>query len=154
SPYTTLFRSIYANETVTPGERVPEWFWDARDIACPTLFVLAKEQGLTTAAVGWPATGWSPSLDIAVPEIWDRAGLEPTLAVLREASTPRGREYVDRHAHEIGWDRKHRFGRFNTAVAADILRTDAPDVLFLHLVDVDSARHATGRFTTEVKEAF
>ena len=145
---------IYANEKVTPGERIPDWFWDARDIACPTLFDLAKEQGLSTAAVGWPATGWSPSLDIAVPEIWDRAGLEPTLAVLREASTLRGREYVDRHAHEIGWDRKHRFGRFNTAVAADILRTDAPDVLFLHLVDVDSARHATGRFTAEVKEAF
>ena len=26
---------IYANEKVTPGERIPDWFWDARDIACP-----------------------------------------------------------------------------------------------------------------------
>ena len=145
---------IYANEKVTPGVRAPEWFWDARDIASPTIFDLAKEQGLTTAAVGWPVTGWSPSIDIAVPEIWDRAGLEPTLAVLRDASSPRGREYVDRHAGEISWQRKHVFGRFNTSVATDILRTDRPDVLFVHLVDVDSARHATGRFTPEVKEAF
>ena len=145
---------IYANERVSPGERVPEWFWDAREITAPTLFDLAKEQGLTSASVGWPVTGWSPSIDIAIPEIWDRAGFEPTLDVLREASSARGREYVERHAGEIGWDRKHRFGRFNTAVATDIIRRDAPDVLFVHLVDVDSARHATGRFTPEVKEAF
>ncbi|MGO3209681.1 MAG: alkaline phosphatase family protein [Brachybacterium sp.] len=145
---------IYANEKVSPGVRVPDWFWDARDIASPTIFDLAKEQGLTTASVGWPVTGWSPSIDIAVPEIWDRAGLEQTLAVLRDASTPRGREYVDRHAGEISWERKQVFGRFNTAVATDILRTDRPDVLFVHLVDVDSARHSTGRFTPEVKEAF
>lgn len=145
---------IYANEKVSPGVRVPEWFWDARDITSPTIFDLAKQEGLTTASVGWPVTGWSPSIDIAVPEIWDRAGLEPTLAVLREASSPRGLEYVDRRAGEVSWARKHVFGRFNTSVATDILRTDRPDVLFVHLVDVDSARHATGRFTPEVKEAF
>jgi len=145
---------IYANEKVSPGERTPDWFWDSRAITAPTLFDLAKEKGLTSASVGWPVTGWSPSIDIAVPEIWDRAGLEPTLALLVEASSPRGRQYVERHAQEIGWDRKHRFGRFNTAVATDIIRRDAPDVLFVHLVDVDSARHATGRFTAEVKEAF
>lgn len=99
-------------------------------------------------------TGWSPSIDIAVPEIWDRAGLEQTLAILREASSPRGLEYVDRHAHEISWTKKHVFGRFNTSVATDIIRTETPDVLFVHLVDVDSARHSTGRFTPEVKQAF
>lgn len=151
---TAAGHGIYANEKVTPGERYPDWFWDARDIACPTLFDLAAEQSLTSATVGWPVTGWSPSIDIAVPEIWDLAGLEPTLEVLRDAASARGRAYVDRHAVEIGWDRKHRFGRFNTAVATDIIRQERPDVLFVHLVDVDSARHSTGRFTPEVKEAF
>ncbi|WP_193106562.1 alkaline phosphatase family protein [Brachybacterium sp. FME24] len=145
---------IYANEQVQVGERRPDWFWDARDITCPTIFDLAAHKGLTSASVGWPVTGWSPSIDIAVPEIWDTAGLEPTLAVLREAASPRGRSYVDRHAGEIGWDTKHRFGRFNTSVAVDMIRTDQPDVLFVHLVDVDSARHSTGRFTDEVREAF
>lgn len=48
-----------------------------------------------------------------MPEIWDRDGLEPTLAVLREASSPRGREYVDRHAGKINWTKKHVFGRFD-----------------------------------------
>lgn len=151
---TAAGHGIYANEKVSPGVRAPEWFWDARDIACPTLFDLAKEQGLTSASVGWPVTGWSPSIDIAVPEIWDRAGLEPTLEVLHEASSPRGREYVERHRGEISWQRKHVFGRFNTSVATDIIRREQPDVLFVHLVDVDSARHSTGRFTAEVKEAF
>lgn len=151
---TAAGHGIYANEKVSPGVRVPDWFWDARDITAPTIFDLAAEQGLTSASVGWPVTGWSPSIDIAVPEIWDRAGLEPTLAVLREASSPRGREFVDRHAGEVGWNRKRVFGRFNTSVAVDMIRRDQPDVLFVHLVDVDSARHATGRFTPEVKEAF
>lgn len=151
---TAAGHGIYANEKLSPGVRRADWFWDARDIACPTLFDLAKEKGLTTASVGWPVTGWSPSIDIAVPEIWDRNGLEQTLAVLREASSPRGREYVDRHADEINWTKKHVFGRFNVSVATDILRTETPDVLFVHLVDVDSARHATGRFTPEVKQAF
>ncbi|WP_114853361.1 alkaline phosphatase family protein [Brachybacterium sp. YJGR34] len=151
---TAAGHGIYANEKVSPGVRTPDWFWDARDITCPTIFDLAREAGLTSASVGWPVTGWSPSIDIAVPEIWDRAGLEPTRERLRAASSPRGRVYAERHAGEIGWDRKHRFGRFNTAVAADILRTDAPEVMFVHIVDVDSARHTTGRFTPQVREAF
>ncbi|MGO2821094.1 MAG: alkaline phosphatase family protein [Brachybacterium tyrofermentans] len=151
---TAAGHGIYANELVQPGSRRPDWFWDARAIAAPTIFDLAAAQGLTSAAVGWPVTGWSPSIDIAVPEIWDPAGLEATLAVLRDAASERGRAYVDAHAAEIGWDSKHRFGQFNTAVAVDMIRTDAPDVLFVHLVDVDSARHTTGRFTPEVREAF
>ena len=151
---TAAGHGIYANEKVSPGVRTPDWFWDARDIACPTIFDLATEKGLTSASVGWPVTGWSPSIDIAVPEIWDRAGLEPTLDVLRASSSPRGREYVERHRGEIDWQRKHVFGRFNTSVATDIIRREQPDVLFVHLVDVDSARHSTGRFTDEVREAF
>lgn len=145
---------IYANEHVRPGVRRPDWFWDSRAITAPTIFDLAAEKGMTSASVGWPVTGWSPSIDLAVPEIWDPAGLEQTLAVLRDASSPRGRVFVDRHAGEIGWDTKHRFGRFNTSVAVDMIRSDRPDVLFVHLVDVDSARHSTGRFTPEVREAF
>ncbi|GAA1491095.1 alkaline phosphatase family protein [Brachybacterium sacelli] len=151
---TAAGHGIYANEIVQPGVRRPDWFWDARAITSPTLFDLAAAKGLTTASVGWPVTGWSPSIDIAVPEIWDPAGLDQTRAVLRDAASERGRAYVDRHAGEIGWDTKHRFGRFNTAVAVDMIGSDRPDVLFVHLVDVDSARHTTGRFTPEVREAF
>lgn len=103
---------IYANEPVQPGVRRPDWFWDARAITGPTLFDLAAEQGLVSAAVCWPVTGWSTSIDIAVPEIWDPDGLPQTLDVLRDASSDRGR------------------------------------------ADVDSARHATGRFSHEVREAF
>ena len=68
---TAAGHGIYANEKVSPGVRLPSWFWDARDIACPTIFDLAKEKGLTSASVGWPVTGWSRSIDIAVPEIWE-----------------------------------------------------------------------------------
>ncbi|MFC7375581.1 alkaline phosphatase family protein [Brachybacterium sp. GCM10030268] len=151
---TAAGHGIYANEKVQPGVRRPDWFWDARDIACPTIFDLAKDAGLTSASVGWPVTGWSPSIDIAVPEIWDVAGLEQTKTLVREAASERGREYVDAHAGDIRWDSKHRFGRFVTSVTADIIRTEAPDVLFAHIVDVDGARHSTGRYTPEVREAF
>lgn len=151
---TAAGHGIHANEKLSPGVKVPAWFWDARDITCPTLFDLAREAGLSTASVGWPVTGWSPSIDVAIPEIWNRAGLQETREILHEAASERGRAYVERHAGEIGWDAKHRFGRFNTAVTCDIIRREQPEVLFVHLVDIDSARHATGRFTPEVKEAF
>lgn len=145
---------IYANEPVQPGVRRPDWFWDARAITGPTLFDLAAEQGLVSAAVCWPVTGWSTSIDIAVPEIWDPDGLPQTLDVLRDASSDRGRAYVDRHSWRLGWDGGPRFGRFAVDVAVDMIRREAPDLLFVHLADVDSARHATGRFSHEVREAF
>lgn len=151
---TVAGHGIYANEKVSPGVRRPDWFWDARDISCPTIFDLAKEEGLTSASVGWPVTGWSPSIDIAVPEIWNPAGLEETLAVLRESASERAQAYIDRHASRIDWGSKYRFTRFNADVTCDIIREEQPDVLFVHLVDVDSARHATGRFTDEVRQAF
>ena len=74
--------------------------------------------------------------------------------MMRESASERAQTYIDRHAERIEWGSKYRFTRFNTDVTCDIIREEQPDVLFVHLVDVDSARHATGRFTEEVRQAF
>ncbi|MGY5765782.1 alkaline phosphatase family protein [Brachybacterium sp. DNPG3] len=145
---------VYANEPVQPGARRPDWFWDSRAVTAPTLFDLAAEAGLVSAAVGWPVTGWSESIDLAVPEIWDPDGLSETLGLLRDACSDRGRPYVDRHSGRIGWDGGPVFDRFVVDVAVDMIRREAPDLLFVHLAGVDSARHTTGRFSHEVREAF
>lgn len=150
---TAAGHGIYANELVQPGVRRPDWFWDARAITCPTIFDLAKAAGLRTATVNWPVTGWAPSADFSVPEVVDRCGLEETRALVREAASAPAREYVDRHSEQIEWTKKPHFGRFATSVAADVIREQQPHALFIHLVDVDSERHATGRFTPEVKAA-
>lgn len=145
---------VYANEILAPAVRRPDWFWDARDLACPTIFDIAAAAGLRTASILWPATAWSPSIDICIPEIWGPTGAAQSLSRMCDAATARGRELIDRHADEIAWDSRHRFGRFATSIACDILRDDAPDALFVHLIDVDGARHVTGRYSSQVRDAF
>lgn len=144
---------IHANEKLQPGMRRPDWFHAAEEITCPTLFDLASRAGLSTASVGWPVTGWSPAIDVCVPEIWGVPGTDAIRALMLDSATPSGRPYVERHGHQIEYTSKPHFGRFMTSVAVDIIHEHRPEVMFVHIVEVDTARHATGRFTPEVRDA-
>ena len=39
-----------------PERESPDWFWYAKHIKVPTVYDLAREAGLTTAAFLWPVT--------------------------------------------------------------------------------------------------
>jgi predicted AlkP superfamily pyrophosphatase or phosphodiesterase len=110
-------------------------------VRVPTLFDRAHAAGLTTADVNWPCTRASKALDDSLPDAPEQiTHMTPRLrddllrlGLLADTSdkgflalTGAGRDYV--------W----------TEAACHILRERKPNLLVLHLLNVDSTHHAEG----------
>lgn len=147
---------IFNNLQFQPGKGdQSEWFWDARAIRVPTIFEAAQRAGLTTAAVQWPVTANESHVDwlvpeIASPQVFD--GVEDQyLRTTNEASMER---YIRPHLDLIHVDEpKGKYVDFVNRVSEQILRHERPDAMFVHLVEVDAARHAGGAYGEHVHEA-
>lgn len=134
---------VFNNVLMQPGINHPDWFWDYSFLKAPTILDAAHGAGRRVAAVQWPVTARAP-FEIVVPEVGNvdaTGGLEETM---RNACSARGFELFERHRERIITQPKTNHGPFAAAVGADILREDQPDVMFIHLVELDSARHMYG----------
>ncbi|GAA4427194.1 ectonucleotide pyrophosphatase/phosphodiesterase [Georgenia halophila] len=132
-----------------------EWFWDAGLIKVPTIFDAGTRAGLTTAAVQWPVTAKERSIDWLVPEITSPqvfAGLEDQYRQTTNEQTLE--RYILPNLDLVETDRKKgKYFAFVNAVSEQILRTEQPDMMFVHLVEVDTARHAGGSYGAHVHDA-
>jgi predicted AlkP superfamily pyrophosphatase or phosphodiesterase len=138
--------SIVQNRIFEPptAEQTLEWYWFADAIKSPTLWMLAKDAGLTTAAVGWPVTV-NAKIDYNVPEIFDPKENPPTARRALQYSTPGllQKVFANNPTAEKSTD-----GR-RTAVCEYIIKEYKPNLLLLHLVETDDAQHKNGPKTPE-----
>lgn len=115
-----------------------DWYWESDWIRVPTLMDLAHQANLKVGAVFWPVTADDPSIDYNVPEIWDPAGGRSPLALLRERGTP---WLLD----SLGVPREGELtDSLRAAIAAEIIRRWDPDLMLVHLIEVDAAKHRHG----------
>ena len=149
---------VVANQYMIPGDPDPVWCWYHEIFKAKDLITAAKEKGLTTAAIGWPAMGCHPDADYiiaevagpknrtreefirdykacgATDELWEAVG-EPNLHYrLRPA-----------HPSNTSW--------FNAYCALGILRRYQPDLMIVHCAPVDSAKHVYGAYAERSKES-
>jgi predicted AlkP superfamily pyrophosphatase or phosphodiesterase len=113
------------------------WYWYSKSLRTQTLWSLAKKAGLSTAAVGWPVTVGA-DIDYNIPEIWDP--LESPITGKRsiENSTP---GLIDK-AFPKGV--ASRDDEFRTEASEFILKSYRPNLMLIHLADLDSTHHLTG----------
>lgn len=133
---------IYSNRVFTPPtdtSRLAIWYWEADFIRVPTLFDAAHAAGLKTAAVGWPVTGDDTTITYNLPEIWAaRVFGDSDLAVMRHSGTAGLLDSLGAAAT----------GPFRDSLRVDwsaaILRRWDPDLLALHVIDLDGRKHDHG----------
>jgi predicted AlkP superfamily pyrophosphatase or phosphodiesterase len=116
------------------------WYWYAQQIKRPTLYTIAKEKGLTTGAVSWPVTV-DAHIDYNFPEYREpdtQEGLllygglctQGLLAAYEKANAPLQVNHVD--------------DEVRAAMARYLITTYKPDLLFVHLIDMDHQQHVHG----------
>lgn len=139
---------IYTNlSSRTAGKNPYDWFWFARSIKCVTLWGEARSHGLTTASITWPVTTGA-DIDWDVPEIWRPAPsptpdplyvatfMQPTFAmeILKALGSPQGRLSED---------------SLRVRLAVYVLEKHKPDLMLVHLADLDEAEHHRGPASSE-----
>ncbi len=133
---------VVDNTTFDPLREHPgAWYWDFADIKVPTLYTAANAAGLKTANVGWPVTVGAP-IDYNIAE-----GTQS-----EHTDRPSGSPYhpadilqqigITADAHADGDVTK-------TAEAVAILQHFHPDLLLVHLTDLDHQEHEHSPFSAE-----
>jgi predicted AlkP superfamily pyrophosphatase or phosphodiesterase len=141
---------IFGNEVLDASlEKSPrEWNWFARDIRAQTLWQAARERGLKVGMVSWPVgTGAG---DYNVPEILRFGGtLLDTLARIRENSVPQSLlgEIEKQDPKLYAQANKDEQDDMRTRMAEYIIREKRPEVMLVHLFDLDHFQHEEGPFT-------
>jgi len=142
---------ILFNRIWSPPGGPTRWYEEAADLRATPLWDVARAAGLTTAAVSWPST-LGARIDRLVPERDYYVRPEP-VELLRQATTPGLLERLgvtprpEIFKDIVQWD------DFLTTVATGILREMRPNLLLLHLVQLDYFQHQGGREGPDVRPA-
>jgi predicted AlkP superfamily pyrophosphatase or phosphodiesterase len=132
------------------------WYWYAQQIRAPTLWQAAHEAGLSTASIGWPVSVGATSVDFLIPEYWRVARLtdvDPSDALLLAAiSRPEGllqKMQARLGPYMRGNDPSPPGDEIKTRYALDILKTQKPKFMTIHLSSLDEQQHGHGPFSQE-----
>ncbi|MGX7023502.1 alkaline phosphatase family protein [Vagococcus hydrophili] len=149
--HVTLMTGMYPihhgiiNNTKTQATRIsPDWFWYDKEIKTPTVYDMAKKEGFKTAAFLWPVTA-SSAIDYNIAEIFPNRIWTNQVMISLKASSPL---FLLQMNQKYGKLRKGimqpYLDDFITACAIDTITNKKPDLTLIHLVDMDSMRHAFG----------
>ena len=114
-------------------------------VSTPTIYDVAHEAGLKTAGIIWPATRNAKSLDYQVPDMakdgWQKYGTPAWLDELRKEGIP-----VDKHADYCNDASGGGVLRdwLYTRLAAHLFEHHPPNLLLIHLIEVDHVEHKYG----------
>ena len=137
---------VSQNTRFDPENGSTAWNFDSSAIKVPAIWDLAAANGLTTAGVSWPVTVGA-KIDYLIPET-NQAPRDMTwLELARRQSTPGLIDAVAARLDPPGPATAlnyHERDRFSTAAATYIIEEHRPNLMLVHLVEVDGARHSRG----------
>ncbi len=145
---------IYLNQAFDPlDEEHGAYRWYAQDIRVPTVYQLARKQGLKTALVWWPVSVGAEA-DWLFPEMW-RAGTTHDAKLLRALTT---RGLFDAVQKKFGrmYDFAPGQGQSDailTDVAVYLIEHEKPNLMLVHLPDLDHFEHEFGLASPEALRA-
>lgn len=154
-----------------PPQKRP-WNWNAGDIKVETLFQAAARAGREVASLLWPVSGHNKAVRYNLPEVHALPGENQTVKVLRYGSFWWLLKTELKYGKQRISTKQPHLDRFTVLVAQKLIekqynpkkpvnvepslrtkRRHMPDILALHLVDLDATRHREGTHTQESKAA-
>jgi predicted AlkP superfamily pyrophosphatase or phosphodiesterase len=120
-------------------------FWSVQKLKVPTLWQCASAHGLATATITWPVT-MDAAVTYNLPEVFVRRdGGSMDLDTITAHATP---GLVDAIAKDYpSFPQQWVDDRTRTLATVYLLEHKKPDLLLVHLVDLDSESHDQGPFT-------
>ena len=151
---------IYNNLEFDPKNTFANaWYWYAQQIRVPTLWQAAHEAGLSTASIGWPVSVGAAAVDFLIPEYWRVARLtdvDPSdalmMAALSHPSDLLQKMQVRVGPYMRGNDPSPPGDEIKTRYAVDILKTQKPKFMTIHLSSLDEQQHGHGPFSPEANQ--
>jgi len=143
---------IYTNEFCQPGVKEQEWRWDVKHIKVPTLFDLAKKQDMTVGAFFWPVMA-NAKIDYNCSEIWPTKGENQILLSLKNGTPIFLLDTEFRYSKLRDGKKQPNLDNYTTESVSYMIRSRKPNLVLVHLNELDHVRHKHGVNSIEAKEA-
>lgn len=144
---------VVTNTLLQPNRLSPDWYWHRRYIKGTTLYDEAKKAGLSTVALLWPVTA-KAKIDYHMPEIFANRPWHHQIAVSIMNGSKR---YQVEMNNKFGYLRngvaQPELDDFVTASTVHTIQTKKPNLMLVHLVDLDTQRHQHGFSSEEARAA-
>ena len=134
-----------------PGEN-QRWYWYAHELRRPSLFDVARQAGLSTAAVLWPLVSGA-SINWNLPEIAALPGENQILKALKAGSPAFLLDLQLRFGRYRRGSRQPFLDDFVSCSAAYTIRSKRPSLLMTHLIGLDDAKHHYGSDSPQTRAA-
>ena len=130
------------------------WYWDIHDIKCRTLHQAAREAGADVASILWPVTGKNPYARRNFPEVLPLPGESAVRKMLTYASPVWLLKTELLHGKKRKSILQPDLDDYAAVLMQDLLSSPkVPDLITLHLVDLDAMRHHHGVNSPEAHAA-
>jgi predicted AlkP superfamily pyrophosphatase or phosphodiesterase len=130
-----------------------DWYWYQNQIKAPTIYDLARKHHMKTAGLMWPVSGKS-SIRYNMPELAAVRGENQAWKIIKNGTWT----YILGLELRLGKKRKSTkqpdLDDFITECAVDTIKSIKPNLMLIHLCDVDNAKHNYRTDSREVKDAF
>jgi predicted AlkP superfamily pyrophosphatase or phosphodiesterase len=139
---------IINNTLFQPGNSSPDWYWFRKYIKGDTLYDLANNAGMTTAALLWPVTGKS-KVTYNMPEIFaNRWWQNQILTSLLSGSKYYQFDMNNKYGNLRQGLKQPHLDNFVLASAVHTIINKKPNLMLIHFTDLDTHRHIHG-FSSE-----
>ena len=134
---------------------IPDPLFNKEEIVkVPTIYDAAKSAGLKTGAIIWPASRGAKTLDWQVPDcfsnsLWEAHSTPSLLAEFRAAKIPYERQEEWCKAPDGGIPRDRMYAQ----MATHVITKHRPNLLLVHLIELDHVNHQKGPRSPESYEA-
>lgn len=137
---------VFANEKPDPTHPMSQdWYWYRKDIQVPTLFDLAMKASLTTANVLWPVMAGA-KITYNFPEIWSETG-ESFFSLYFKNGTKNTLPMLLRNIKKFKGKEQPYLDNFVEGIATDMILKKRPNLLCMHLIELDHEKHVSGAFS-------
>lgn len=144
---TPAVHGILGNASGVPDPALS--YWSYRKIKVPALTQCVKDAGRTVGAVNWPVTVQAPA-DWNLPEVYARRnGDSSDMDTVDRFGTPGLVEEIGRAYPSF--NQQWLDDRSRSLATLYLLKAKHPDLVLLHLAELDSEEHAEGPFSPHAK---
>lgn len=134
---------IHTNEVHCPEVATKQpWYWYEKDIKVPTLFDYTNQAGLTSANVLWPVMAGAP-ITYNCPEIWSVTG-QSYASLYFKYGTKSILPIIAKYAVKFKGKKQPYLDNFVEGVSKQIIVRKKPNLICMHLIELDHVRHVKG----------
>ncbi|MCM3721717.1 alkaline phosphatase family protein [Solibacillus isronensis] len=144
---------VFHNNPFQPfvPENEQNWHWFRSDIQAPTVYEAAREKGLTTAGLLWPVSG-KADINFNIPEIKAIKNENQALKILKSGSKLFTLQMEMKYGKVRQGIQQPYLDDFTTLCAVDTIKKKKPNLLLMHLIDLDDTKHLHGTIGPHIEE--